>query len=39
MKNIGADPRGVSLTLPQAKSEAAGLGSTPTAPTIRREYE
>jgi len=30
----GADPRGGSLPLPQAKCEAAGMGSTPTAPTI-----
>lgn len=31
---LGTDPRGGSQPLPQAKSEAAGLGSTPTVPTI-----
>lgn len=34
--DCGADPRGGSLPLPQRKTEAEGLGSTPTAPTIER---
>lgn len=35
--NIGADPDGGSPTASPAKCQAAGMGSTPTAPTTRKE--
>lgn len=38
MNNAG-DPRGGSLPLPQAKSEAVGIGSTPTPATIPCEHK